>query len=128
MDGTPLCASGPGLHGWVKSVPSCLLIFASRGHAQAHRTRGNEVCFLSMQLRMSPLDPVVVAMARADDSRRQVSLLKAGLPKHQADVPPLRAFGPLWPLYNSNGVVVPTDNAHPYGPRNRKYQRPDDFP
>ena len=105
---------------------SCLLIFASRGHAQAHLTRGNEVCFLSMQLRMSPLDPVVVAMARAEDTRRQKALVRAGLPKHHADTPPVRAFGPLWPLFNSLGAVSLEDNAHPFGPRNRKFQRADD--
>ena len=106
--------------------PSCLLRFASRGHLQSHLTTGNEVCFLSMFLRMTPLDPVVVALARAKDMRRRNALVLAGLPKHHADVPPVRAFGPLWPLFNSDGPVCVDDNAHPFGPRNRKFQRADD--
>ena len=77
-------------------------------------------------LQIPPLSDVDLAAVRQLDSEDMASKIKGGKPKHCADFPVSRGFGPLFPIYGLDGIVVPEcDNRHPYGPQKRKYERDD---
>ena len=63
---------------------------------------------------------------RTVDSEEMAANIKSGRDKHHAKFPVSRGFGPLYPIYGLDGLVVmETDNRHPFGPQKRKYQRVD---
>ena len=103
----------------------CLVQFGSRGHLLTHLAQGSGLCLLNSVARSAPLAQSVLDELKEAESRTIADRICAGHHKHRAEVPPLRFFGPLWPLINTSGAVVDeSSNAHPFGPRKRKYVRP----
>ena len=103
---------------------ACLVTFGSRGNLITHLTRGSGLCFLNIVLKVPPLPRSVVDAIREKEAHISHDKVNAGLGKHYAEAPPVRAYGPLLPLHSTQGDVVDTcDNRHPFGPRHRKYVR-----
>ena len=101
------------------------MTFDNRGLLLTHLSRGSGVCLMNIVLRMQPMDLVILVAEKAAESVACAAKSASGLSKHHADSPPVRSFGPLWPVLDTHGVrVLTTDNKHPFGPQQRKYERP----
>ena len=84
----------------------CLVRFSSRGLLISHLTRGSGICLLNCIIRFPPVNFAELKAARETDSILMHDNLHSGLPKHHAEVPASRGFGPLWPLYSLTGEIV----------------------
>lgn len=102
----------------------CLVTFSNRKPLAHHlRYRSGWVCLVNTISWHSPLSDLELKQARSIDRVEEARREKRGEERYLAETPAFRSYGPLRPILNLSGHVIPTtSNLHPFGPNRRKYR------
>ena len=101
----------------------CLVKFSNRKLLTNHmRYNTGYICLLNTILKVPPMPAKDLALIRSAERTLEAVREKEGVSRHLAEDASVRLCGPIWPIIDLTGVLVPeTSKLHPFGPHKRKY-------